>query len=675
MNVAFYYPWIWWAALAVGVPIWLHLVRRREADLVLFSALRFLDDQPVARARPLWPRDLPLLLVRVLAVLLLVAAFAWPYVPQSQPPPEVLQSVVFVLDRTLSHQAQDGWQASLGQLVRAVDSLPAHAQAGIVLVDTVPRVLLDLDESPRKARSRLENLKPGFGRGSYAAALTLAAAMLQKAIGEQHRIVLFVDNQANQWQEDAQTIPFLKNVSIESAARPTPPVLPNVALFSPRAERLRTSQGSHVLCTAQLYRLGDVPQASVEWRVDGKLLKQEQVAFTGDTSLTLLSAEFDLPADRWLTGEVVVTASPDALAADNRLFWALPPQRPGRVEAWVQSPYLLAALSPDVWENQWQITVGQVDQVASDTTVIRPHVIVAELGQLRSQQLRERLAEHISAGGGAVLFVDSVSGPAGLVLHQLGVASFTEVQPPPDHSRIGYRYASHPLVQWLSSGEWGDISTIRVQRYFDMDVPDASPLVFLEAGGAVLWEIVRTGRVFLMAMPVEATSWPRHPSWLGLLDGCMKLARPEESRLVEAHPGEAVRWHLGEPAEERPLMLYGPDGRAGPITAEGLSVMFTAPDEPGVYTLRHEASSDVVGMVVVNPVPSESQLQYVDAEKARAIYQQWVVTGSDDRSPDRSLRLEGEASILSQRWWWGLLVTATVLLCVETVWLVLRSRP
>ena len=77
--MSFLYPLAWLGALAVAVPIWLHLRRREESRLVQFSAMRFLDDQPQARRRPLWPRDWPLLLLRLLALLLLVAAFTWPY--------------------------------------------------------------------------------------------------------------------------------------------------------------------------------------------------------------------------------------------------------------------------------------------------------------------------------------------------------------------------------------------------------------------------------------------------------------------------------------------------------------------------------------------------------------------------------------------------------------------
>src|SRR5512140_1117634 len=79
MPFSFLNPWFWLGALAVAAPVWLHLRRKRETNVVEFTALRFLDDQPEPRRSPWRLRDLLLFAMRVLALLLLVAAFAWPY--------------------------------------------------------------------------------------------------------------------------------------------------------------------------------------------------------------------------------------------------------------------------------------------------------------------------------------------------------------------------------------------------------------------------------------------------------------------------------------------------------------------------------------------------------------------------------------------------------------------
>src|SRR5204863_4791549 len=106
--LTFLNPWCWLGALMLGIPIWLHPRRKSETNLMRFSAVRFLDDQPQPQQSPLHLTRLLLFLVRALALCLILAAFAWPYLRGANPQP-IKESRVYILDNTLSHQAQDGF--------------------------------------------------------------------------------------------------------------------------------------------------------------------------------------------------------------------------------------------------------------------------------------------------------------------------------------------------------------------------------------------------------------------------------------------------------------------------------------------------------------------------------------------------------------------------------------
>ena len=74
-------PWFLLGALAVGVPIWLHLIRHEQAIRIPFSSLMFFRRIPrksVSRQRL---KYLLLLAARILVILLIVLAFAHPYFP------------------------------------------------------------------------------------------------------------------------------------------------------------------------------------------------------------------------------------------------------------------------------------------------------------------------------------------------------------------------------------------------------------------------------------------------------------------------------------------------------------------------------------------------------------------------------------------------------------------
>ena len=104
--INFLNPWFLLGLVAVAAPVWLHLRRKDREKVVPFTGLRFLEDQPVAKAPPLTLKNIVLFLLRVLALAFLVAAFARPYF--SVAGMAATSSRVFVIDNTLSRQAENG---------------------------------------------------------------------------------------------------------------------------------------------------------------------------------------------------------------------------------------------------------------------------------------------------------------------------------------------------------------------------------------------------------------------------------------------------------------------------------------------------------------------------------------------------------------------------------------
>ena len=77
--MSFLFPAFLVAALAVALPIALHLLRRDVAPDLPFTAVRLLKKSPVERSRRRRLRDLLLLAARVAALVLLALAFARPF--------------------------------------------------------------------------------------------------------------------------------------------------------------------------------------------------------------------------------------------------------------------------------------------------------------------------------------------------------------------------------------------------------------------------------------------------------------------------------------------------------------------------------------------------------------------------------------------------------------------
>src|SRR6266850_1770012 len=268
MPFSFLNPWFLLGALALAAPIWLHLRRRKETNVVQFSALRFLDDQPEPRRSPVRLRDLILFALRTLALLALVGAFAWPYLRGANTTP-IKESRVYILDNTMSHQANGGFARDRDRVLDEISKAGGNVQVAVIELTSTPKVLLSFGEDRELGRERLKELQPSFQRGPYLAAFRQASALLANSLGAQKRIIFLGDNQANQWSENVNTPPFLRNVQVElptSAA----PVLPNLSLSEPRVQRIFLGDKSLVNFTVKLSHVGEARRARIVLRANGQ---------------------------------------------------------------------------------------------------------------------------------------------------------------------------------------------------------------------------------------------------------------------------------------------------------------------------------------------------------------------------------------------------------------------
>src|SRR5439155_26195852 len=139
-----------------AAPIWLHLRRKKETNLIQFSALRFLEDEPQPRQSPLRLRDLLLFALRVLALLLLLAGFAWPYLRGANTAP-IKESRIYILDNTLSHQANDGFTRDRDRILGEVSKAGGNIQVAVIELTATPRVVVSFGDDRETARQKLKD--------------------------------------------------------------------------------------------------------------------------------------------------------------------------------------------------------------------------------------------------------------------------------------------------------------------------------------------------------------------------------------------------------------------------------------------------------------------------------------------------------------------------------------
>jgi len=175
-------------ALGIGLPILFHLIRRQPRDQRRFSSLMFLKPTPPTLTKRSRLDNWPLLLIRALALLLLAAAFARPYLrsPVLEQQTEPGKRIVMLLDTSASMRRTGLWQQANQEAAAIVKKLKPADQIAIVSFDASPRVAFSLEQSSsldfearvQAVNQTIQRLKPSWAAGELGSSLVMAAELL-----------------------------------------------------------------------------------------------------------------------------------------------------------------------------------------------------------------------------------------------------------------------------------------------------------------------------------------------------------------------------------------------------------------------------------------------------------------------------------------------------------------
>ena len=171
---------------AVVMPIVLHLRHRDKDTPHRFPSLMFVERLPIRTAQRRRITDWPLLLLRALAIVLLVLAFARPLWSR----PGVTQAsvsdrtVIVLLDRSMSMGHTGVWSRALSEARGAIAGLGATDRVALVLFDDEAEIAQPLTTDKNLAIAALANAKTSTAATRYAAGLRAARSLSsRRAIG------------------------------------------------------------------------------------------------------------------------------------------------------------------------------------------------------------------------------------------------------------------------------------------------------------------------------------------------------------------------------------------------------------------------------------------------------------------------------------------------------------
>src|SRR6185369_14893618 len=106
--MGFFTPLFLTGLVAVGLPIWLHLLKRHKTEPKPFPSLMFFEHREQSSVQHRRLDYLLLFALRLLMILLLVLLFANPYINRLTPKGAGEKIVVIAVDRSFSMKAKEG---------------------------------------------------------------------------------------------------------------------------------------------------------------------------------------------------------------------------------------------------------------------------------------------------------------------------------------------------------------------------------------------------------------------------------------------------------------------------------------------------------------------------------------------------------------------------------------
>jgi aerotolerance regulator-like protein/VWA domain-containing protein len=195
-SLGFLSPAFLLGALAIGIPLVLHLLRQRADPVQPFSAVRLLRAAPVEQARRRRLRDLLLFALRAAAIALLALAFARPYLMGAAAADAPVTLVLADVSSSLGGEARTARLRSLA--LSAIDQAPAGDAVAVARFAATCDLLVAPTPDRVLARAAISHLTPGFAPTAYRVGLDRAAEVLA---GRGGRVVLVTDLQAAGWTD------------------------------------------------------------------------------------------------------------------------------------------------------------------------------------------------------------------------------------------------------------------------------------------------------------------------------------------------------------------------------------------------------------------------------------------------------------------------------------------
>ncbi len=665
------------ALAGLAIPVLIHLTRRERGKPVRFPSLMFLERIPFEETSRRRIRHWLLLMIRLAALAVLVAAFARPFVRGGSlasiggPGPE---EVVILLDFSYSMELGDNWDDATRHARSVAGSLRPQDRASLIAFAETPVLLHRSESDPARLLATLDTLRPGSLSTRIAPAVKLAATTLAASTLSRHRVVVISDFQRTGWQPDPDAT-FPGAVTVEPVVIGDADAA-NLALTDLALGRRSEGGRERVTVEARLVNAGaDDATTEVALSIDENEVATATIAVPGGGAAPVRFDPFTL-TDGFTRGEVRISEPAGVgLPADNTLSFVASPG--GDLAVLVVDP-----LGPGESNLYLRGALGIAEGAGFTTTVVRSSpsaeqlgaadVVVLNAGPFPGGDAGNRLRAFVEEGGGLLMALgerstvpavhaDFLPGTVGAVSDAAG------------ERRLGFVDYDHAVFEAFRGPRSGDFSQASFYRTRSLAVNNGQVLARFADGAAALVEGRRgRGRVFVWATGVDRfwNNLALQPVYLPFVH---RITRYLGGR------GEAPPWYpagstvnLAAMAEAAGSVEIPPDAAAmepgGGAVAVDPQTSLLRLDKRGIWEIRPPGQRpDHPLALAANVDINESDLAKVDVEEFRSAVGGGTVAELATEDAEAILEVPEEDHEKRQSFWRYLLAAAFLLMVSETV--------
>ena len=577
--MGFLSPWFLLGALAVGLPLWLHLLRQHKRTPQPFSSLMFFDQRLQSSVKHRRLRYLALLAMRVALLLLLAFAFAQPFINRTSTVANRRTMTVVAVDRSFSMRYGDRMQRAKAEALRIIDGLPRQRLSQLVAVDAHVEVLTAPGLPGENMKSVAGTIEP-TDRASSFGEFARALRSMEQTSGMHLDVHFISDMQESSMPadfHDLQTGPYI-SLNLHRVGELN---RPNWAVENVIAPAI-VNGNDQTRVEATIAGWDTKPETKrVSLVLDGKTLATKEVTVAANGKAPIEFTDFQVPygAHR---GEVRIEAA-DSLPQDDGFPFSIERQDPRKVlflYAGGRSGggilYYKTALESGSGGSLTVESMPAANAVDQDLSRFA-YVVLSDPGEL-DKQVADALCSYIGKGGAVLIAIGPGTALTGTI--PLSKESFTEQR---ERQPAGYVDRGHPALS--VPGEFENVQFSETARF--LPKPDARVLAKFADGSPLLVE-ERSGEgrklIFASTFDNSTNDFVLHSSFVPFVvqTGRYLAGTEEGSSSVVAGTPVALRQKSNDGSAD----VIGPSGRHELSLGEASRALSFDMVQSGFYEIR-----------------------------------------------------------------------------------------